>query len=292
MGQVRRRDGSRVRRPRRWFEPAANRVTGTFSFLWLIRHRAGARDFEGKGLTRRGVGSDLHNRVRLPRVLHRLERRTWPGSELHGLGQHHYKVLRTVQSLGIEAGFAAIRHVIADLELSFSGTQGEHESVEILLFLWHRSRVDGLAAGGHRHALVNLGAIGEIEFEALIAHLGARRVRSIIDREKTDALQLTALRLEPHHVGGYADALDFFRDVVNLHLNRSRSRRSHAVIGHTLVNDADQVGTVGIVEFDAKVALGVSLSAAGLFHPLAQTKEHDVVACCGLFGGAIGDFPG
>ena len=56
-----------------------------------------------------------------------------PGRELHGLGQHHDKVLSAVQRLGIKAGLAAVGHVIADLELSFAGPQRENESVAVLL---------------------------------------------------------------------------------------------------------------------------------------------------------------
>ena len=128
----------------------------------------------------------MNDCIRLPRVLHRLEGCARSGSEFHRLGQHYDKVLSPVQSLGIERGFSAVWHVIADLELGLSGTQREHESVAVLLFLRHWSRVDGLATGGHRHALVNLGTVGKIKLEALIAHLGARRIRSIIHGEKAD----------------------------------------------------------------------------------------------------------
>ncbi len=156
-------------------------------------------------MTGLGIGSHLNDCIRLPRILHRLK--SWPGcgSEFHRLGQHYDEVLSPVQSLGIEGRFSAVWHVIADLELGFSGTQREHESVAILLLLRHRSRVNGLATGGHRHALVNLGAVREIKLEALIAHLGARRIRSIIHGEQADALQFIALSLKPHNVGGYAD---------------------------------------------------------------------------------------
>src|ERR1700680_1741180 len=127
-------------------------------------------------------------------------------------------MLSPVEGLGIKAGFAAVRHVIADLELSFARTQREDEGVPVLLFLRHGSRVDGLSAGGHGHALVNLGALRKIELEALIAHLRAWRVRGIVHGEKADALQLTTLCLKAHHIGGYAYSFNFFRDVVNLQL--------------------------------------------------------------------------
>src|SRR5208337_1030989 len=212
--------------------------------------------------------------------------------KLHGLRQHDHKMLSAVESLGINAGFAAVRHVVADLERSFSGTQGKQERVAVLLFLRYWSRVDGLPTRGHCHALVDLSAVGEIKFEALIAHLGARRIRSVVHREQTNALHLAALRLETHHVGGYADAVNFLGDVVNLHLDRSRSRRSHAVVGHALMDDADEMWARGAIKLQAEIALGIGLGAAGLCHPFAETEKNDIVAGSGLVGGAVRDRAG
>ncbi len=79
-----------------------------------------------------------------------------------------------------------------------------------------------LAAGGHRHGLIDLRAVGQIELEVLVVHLGARRAGAVVDREQADALQLVALRLKAHHVGGDADAVDFLGHVVNLHFDRGR----------------------------------------------------------------------
>src|SRR5438445_9025630 len=120
-------------------------------------------------------------------------------------------MLGPVEGFRIDADFTAIWHVESDLELSFSGAQRKQEGIAILFFLRYGSRVDGLSPGGHGHALLNLGAVGKIELEALVAHLGAWWIGSIIDREQADTLQLVALRLKPHHVSGYADPFDFLR---------------------------------------------------------------------------------
>ena len=53
--------------------------------------------------------------------------------EGHALGRHHHEVLHVGQRLGREAGFAAVRHVIGDLELRLAGTQRIGEGVMILL---------------------------------------------------------------------------------------------------------------------------------------------------------------
>ena len=64
------------------------------------------------------------------------------------------------------------------------------------------------------------------------------------------------------------------------------------MVRHALVDDADQVGAGSIVELHAEVALGVGLSAARLFHPLAQTEKDDVIASGGFVGGAVRDLAG
>ena len=59
------------------------------------------------------------------------------------------------------------------------------------------------------------------------------------------------------------------------------------MISDALVNDANQVGTAGIVEFEAELALRIRLGTAAFFHALAEFEQDDVIACGGLVGGSI-----
>ena len=55
--------------------------------------------------------------------------------------------------------------------------------------------------------------------------------------------KLVSLRLKTHHVGGHTDVGEFFGDVEDLHFDRARPRRRHAVIGDALVDGPNQVRT-------------------------------------------------
>ena len=81
-------------------------------------------------------------------------------------------------------------------------------------------------------------------------------------------------------------------DVVDLDLDRSRSGRRHAVIGDFLMDYANQMRALSIVEFEAEMAFGVGLGAAGFFHALAEAEQDDVVAGGGLAGGGVLDGAG
>ena len=81
-------------------------------------------------------------------------------------------------------------------------------------------------------------------------------------------------------------SVNFLADVVDFNLDRSGSRRRHAVIGDVLVDDADEVRSLS-VEFEGEIAFGVGLGAPGFFHALAEAEEDDFVAGGGLAGGGV-----
>jgi hypothetical protein len=59
------------------------------------------------------------------------------------------------------------------------------------------------------------------------------------------------------------------------------------VVGDFLMDDADEMGTVGAVELESEIAFGVGLGAAGFFHALAEAEQDDFVAGGGLAGGGV-----
>jgi hypothetical protein len=58
------------------------------------------------------------------------------------------------------------------------------------------------------------------------------------------------------------------------------------VIGDFLMDYADQMGALGF-EFEAEMAFGVGLGAAGFFHALTEAEEDYIVAGGGPAGGGI-----
>ena len=84
----------------------------------------------------------------------------------------------------------------------------------------------------------------------------------------------------------------FLADVVDFDLDRSGSRRGHAVIRDFLVDDADQMRALRVVELETEVAFGVGLGASGFFHALAQAEQDDFVARGGLADGDVLDRAG
>ncbi len=121
--------------------------------------------------------------VGLARVLHRLKSNARHCRELHAPRHHHDEVLGCVECLGINVEFAAILHVKDDLKFSVARADGEDKSVTVFIFLGDRRRVDGRAAIRLGHALIDLCAIGEKELEVSSVHLGARRIRSVVQRK-------------------------------------------------------------------------------------------------------------
>ena len=89
-----------------------------------------AGDAEAEVLSRLDVRGNHDDRLR---VGHGLELLRIFGREGHALGHHDDEVLHVVQRLGREAGLAAIRHVIGNLELGFAGTQRIAQQVVVLL---------------------------------------------------------------------------------------------------------------------------------------------------------------
>ena len=134
---------------------------------------------------------------------------------------------------------------------------------------------------------IDLRAVGQIELEILIVQSGcAAELEVLFTANSRVPCKLVALCLKAHDVGGNADVGEFFGDIENLHFDRVRSRRRHAVIGHALVNSANQV-RAGVRQVEAEVAAGVGLGAGRFFHALGQFDQDDFIAGGGLAGGSI-----
>ena len=169
-----------------------------------------------------------------------------------------------------------------------AGAKREQKCVTGLLVVFGDGRgVDGLAVGGHGRAFDDLRALGHVELQIAFIHLRARRLGRVLHGEGAHDFQLSLLDLNPHDVGDDLDAVNFLAHVVDFDLDGRGSRRGHAVIGDALVNGADQVGALGVVEFEGEIAFGVGLGAAGFFHALTQTQQDDLVARGGLAGGGV-----
>ncbi len=192
------------------------------------------------------VRCDLNTGVRLTGIIHRDERGAFSGGELHALGQHDHEMLGAINRPGIDADLAVVRQVEGNLELSFARPQGENKGVAVFLFLRNRSGINGLTAGGLSHGLVDLRTFGQIKLEILIVHLGAWRIRGVVDRKQTDARQFVPLRLKAHHIGRYLDSCNLFCNVEDLYFDRSSSGRGHTVVSHSLVNYADEMRPTGV----------------------------------------------
>ena len=134
---------------------------------------------------------------------------------------------------------------------------------------------------------MNLRAFGDVELEVVFVHLGARGLGSVLHGEGAHDLELSLFDLHAHDVGDDFDAVDFLADVVDFDLDGRRARRGHAVVGDFLMNGADQVRALRVVELEAEIAFGVGFGASGFFHALAEAEEDDVVAGGGLVGGGI-----
>ena len=59
------------------------------------------------------------------------------------------------------------------------------------------------------------------------------------------------------------------------------------MVGDVLMDGANQVRGLRVVELEAELAFGVGLGAAGFFHALAELEDDDFVAGGGLAGGGV-----
>ena len=64
------------------------------------------------------------------------------------------------------------------------------------------------------------------------------------------------------------------------------------MIVDSLMDGAEEVRAARIGEFEAELAGGVSLGAAGNVHAIGDVDEDDLVSGSGLVGGAVGDGAG
>ena len=148
-----------------------------------------------------------------------------------------------------------------------------------------------MTSGGHGLTFGYGGAVGHVELEVVLVHLGAGRLGVVGHSESTFDLKLSLTGLEAHDVGDDFDAFDFLANVIHFDFHRSGSWRRHTVIGDFLVDYADEMWALG-VEFEREIALGIGLGASGFFHALTEAEEDDVVSGGGLAGAGVFDGAG
>ncbi len=59
------------------------------------------------------------------------------------------------------------------------------------------------------------------------------------------------------------------------------------MVGNILMDGADQVRGLSVVELETELAVGVGFGAAGLFHAGAEFEENNFVSGGGLVGGGV-----
>jgi len=64
------------------------------------------------------------------------------------------------------------------------------------------------------------------------------------------------------------------------------------MVGNALMDGADQVRRLRVVELETELALGIGLGAAGFFHPLTQLEQDDLVSGGGLASSGVLDGAG
>ena len=204
------------------------------------------------------------------------------------LGAMATKCSSGIDALGIDIHAAGVGNGVDDIESRLAGTKRKQEGVAIFGIppFGNGSGLYRLAAGGHGLALGDLCAIGHVELEVVLVHLGARRLGGVGHREGAFDLELSLTGLKAHDVGDDLDAFDFLADIVDFDRDGSRSRRGHSVIGDFLMNHADQVRALG-VELETEITFGVGSGAAGFFHALTEAEQDHFVAGGGLAGGGV-----
>ena len=198
-------------------------------------------------------------------------------------------MLGGIEGLGIDLDFAGVGQSELELELRFSGAQREVDSVAILIGLGRGLGGDGLSVGSAGLDLFELGAGRQEEFEVVIVHLRLGWRRGVVDDEEADALHGSGVGLKADDIGGDAEAGNFRRDVVDVHVDGVGAGRGHLVIGDALMDGADEVGTGRSVEGEAEFAGAVGLGGGGNIHAVGEVDEKDFVSGGGLVGGAVGD---
>jgi hypothetical protein len=90
--------------------------------------------------------------------------------------------------------------------------------------------------------------------------------------------------LEPHHIGGDTDALNVPGCIEHLQFDGGGPRRSHAVMGHALMNRTNKIRT-GVGQVETEVTVCISPGAGHFLHPLAQSDQDNVISGCRLARG-------
>ena len=129
--------------------------------------------------------------------------------------------------------------------------------------------------------------VRNVELEVALTHLGARRGRGILHSKLPRDCHLALRRLDTHDVSDHGNAVNFFCDVVDFERDGRSSGRCHAVIGDVLMNGANQVRGVGILEFETELAFGIGLGTTGFFHTLAQLKYDNLISHRGFAGSGV-----
>src|SRR6185437_4264605 len=123
-----------------------------------------------------------------------------------------------------------------------------NKSIAAFYFLRNGRGVYPLSAGGLRLALVDLGILRRVEFESGVAHLGARRLRSVVDGKESHDGKVALACLQVHEISHGIYAVNFFRSVINLDVDGLRSRRRGLMIRHALVNHTNEMRCVLVIE--------------------------------------------
>jgi hypothetical protein len=89
---------------------------------------------------------------------------------------------------------------------------------------------------------------------------------------------VTLRHLDAHDIDDNLDPVYSFCDIANLEGYRRCSRKRYAMISHALMDCANQVQYLRVVELETELARGVRPGAARFFHSLAQPKHNDFVS--------------
>ena len=210
------------------------------------------------------------------------------------LGQHDREVLQGIERSGIEIGASGVGKRVGQLEAGGPGPQREDERIAVLLAFRNGRGFQRVAifGGGVGEIWNKLRTVGNVELKVVLIHLSAWRLGRVLHVELADDLELSLLDLDAHDVDDHFDALDLFRDVIDFDFDGSGAGRGDAVVGDVLMDGADQMGRLGVVELEGEVALSVGFGAAGFLHALAELEQDDFVSGGGLVGGGVLDRAG
>src|SRR6476659_2952281 len=182
--------------------------------------------------------------------------------------------------------------MIRDLKTRFSRSDRKHERVAALRGGRNRRYRDWHAAWSGCGRRIEGGALRKSDLETAFTQAGARRFRVVLQGEHLHRAEPAVIRLQSDDVRGARDTGDLFGDIVYVHLDRSRTLRSGAMVIRALVRYADQVLRAIFRSVQRKPALSVGLSPRHFLHSLGEFQQDDIVTRTRLVPGFIGDGSG